>query len=105
MVTVVFFSRYGGVRSQLEVEYFGEVGVGLGPTLEFWTLVSREMQRQSAGLWLDSSSGAAGYCVAPGAAGLFPRPSQTDSEDWTLAGTLMAKFRQSFFVLQKKTVF
>jgi E3 ubiquitin-protein ligase TRIP12 len=84
---------YAGVRSQLEVEYFGEVGVGLGPTLEFWTLVSREMQLQSLGLWLDSSANpnGGGHCVAPGASGLFPRPRQEASEEWELAGTLMGK--------------
>jgi E3 ubiquitin-protein ligase TRIP12 len=35
---------YGKSRAVLEVEYFGEVGTGLGPTLEFYTLLSREMQ-------------------------------------------------------------
>ncbi len=83
---------YAGVRSQLEVEYFSEVGVGLGPTLEFWTLVSREMQLQSLGLWLDSSAASpGGHCVAPGPAGLFPRPQQSESVEWELVGTLMAK--------------
>mmetsp|Transcript_60146 Transcript_60146/g.106484 ORF Transcript_60146/g.106484 Transcript_60146/m.106484 type:complete len:385 (-) Transcript_60146:521-1675(-) len=36
----------------LEVEYFGEVGTGLGPTLEFYTLVSRELRRLELHLWV-----------------------------------------------------
>lgn len=35
----------------LEVEFFGEVGTGTGPTLEFYTLLSRELQRRSLGQW------------------------------------------------------
>lgn len=35
----------------LEIEFFGEVGTGVGPTLEFYTLLSREFQRKSLGLW------------------------------------------------------
>lgn len=37
--------------SLLEFEYFHEVGTGLGPTLEFYTLTSRELQRNELGLW------------------------------------------------------
>jgi len=37
------------------VAYFSEVGVGLGPTLEFYTLVSHELQRKDLGLWLDGT--------------------------------------------------
>ena len=38
---------YAGSRAMLEVEYFNEVGSGLGPTLEFYTLLSHELQRKS----------------------------------------------------------
>jgi len=37
-------------RALLEIQYENEVGTGLGPTLEFYTLVSKELQR--AGLIL-----------------------------------------------------
>ena len=36
----------------LEVEYFDEVGTGLGPTLEFYTSASREVQRLDLNLWI-----------------------------------------------------
>lgn len=35
---------YAGSRVVLELEYFGEVGTGLGPTLEFYTLLAHELQ-------------------------------------------------------------
>lgn len=44
-------SLYGADSTVLEVEYFDEVGTGLGPTLEFYTLASRELQRVDLGLW------------------------------------------------------
>uniref|UniRef100_A0A7S4P489 HECT-type E3 ubiquitin transferase n=1 Tax=Guillardia theta TaxID=55529 RepID=A0A7S4P489_GUITH len=47
---------YASHRSILEVEYFGEAGTGLGPTLEFFTLVAQALQNSKLGLWRDSSS-------------------------------------------------
>lgn len=42
---------YAKHRAVLELEYFGEVGTGLGPTLEFYTMLSHELQRKALGLW------------------------------------------------------
>lgn len=50
------FELYAGAKSQLEVEFFGEVGSGLGPTLEFYTLLSHELQRKNLGLWRDEGA-------------------------------------------------
>lgn len=36
----------------LQVEFQGEEGTGLGPTLEFYALVAAEFQRTSLGIWL-----------------------------------------------------
>lgn len=47
------FELYAGGKSQLEVEFFNEAGSGLGPTLEFYTLLSHEMQKRSLGMWRD----------------------------------------------------
>lgn len=38
-------------KALLEVQYENEVGTGLGPTLEFYTLVSKELQRVDLELW------------------------------------------------------
>ena len=39
-------------KSVLEIEFVGEEGTGLGPTLEFYALVSAELQKTSIGMWL-----------------------------------------------------
>lgn len=36
----------------LQVEFLGEEGTGLGPTLEFYALVAAEFQRTDLGAWL-----------------------------------------------------
>ncbi|KAL5706451.1 HECT-type E3 ubiquitin transferase [Ranunculus cassubicifolius] len=47
---------YSSQKAVLEVEYFGEVGTGLGPTLEFYTLLSHDLQKISLGMWRSSAS-------------------------------------------------
>ncbi|KAJ8767008.1 hypothetical protein K2173_012517 [Erythroxylum novogranatense] len=47
---------YSSQKAVLEVEYFGEVGTGLGPTLEFYTLLSHDLQKVALGIWRSSSS-------------------------------------------------
>ena len=42
-------------RAVLEIQYENEVGTGLGPTLEFYTLVSKELQRSDLELWRGDS--------------------------------------------------
>jgi len=42
---------YGKSKAVLEVEFFDEAGTGLGPTLEFFTLVSHQLQRADLGMW------------------------------------------------------
>ncbi|EME89376.1 uncharacterized protein MYCFIDRAFT_55795 [Pseudocercospora fijiensis CIRAD86] len=64
---------YGSSSSMLEVEYFDEVGTGLGPTLEFYSTVSKEFSKKKTKLWrenesLDNSE------YAFGKRGLFPAP-------------------------------
>ena len=44
-------TELAGSRSLLEVYYVGEVGTGLGPTLEFYTLLSRAFQEEQHGMW------------------------------------------------------
>lgn len=59
---------YASHRAVLELEYFGEVGTGLGPTLEFYTLLSHELQRKGLGMWRSDTgkdSEAAGQGVHP----------------------------------------
>lgn len=43
---------HAGRKSVLEVEFAGEEGTGLGPTLEFYALVAAELQRADLAMWL-----------------------------------------------------
>lgn len=45
------FERYAQTDSRLEVEFYHEAGSGLGPTLEFYTLLSHEFQKTSLHMW------------------------------------------------------
>ncbi|MDA4133620.1 MAG: hypothetical protein OK454_10945, partial [Thaumarchaeota archaeon] len=68
---------YGAAQSILEVEYFEEVGTGLGPTLEFYSTVSKEFAKKKLRLWRDSESGYPEDFVTT-QNGLFPRPLSGD---------------------------
>ncbi|CAG8950137.1 hypothetical protein HYFRA_00008372 [Hymenoscyphus fraxineus] len=74
---------YGASQSILEVEYFEEVGTGLGPTLEFYSTVSKEFSKKKLKLWRETDANDADE-YAFGARGLFPAPmseEQAASED------------------------
>lgn len=102
----------------LEVEYYEEVGTGLGPTLEFYTLVSHEFQKAGLGMWREDHGAFydASLCVentkfVTCPLGLFPRPwpSLTDAsngirvsevnEKFVLLGQIVAKALQDGRVL------
>lgn len=59
-------------KALLEVQYEDEVGTGLGPTLEFYALVSKELQRTDLELWHSPDSHGKEYVHHP--TGLFPAP-------------------------------
>ncbi|RDX51248.1 hypothetical protein OH76DRAFT_1401563 [Lentinus brumalis] len=74
---VKVFELYGSSSSILEVEYFEEVGTGLGPTLEFYSLVSKEFARRDLKIWRDADPTLPGpYVHHP--LGLFPAPISSD---------------------------
>lgn len=64
---------YGHSPSVLEVEYFEEVGTGLGPTLEFYSSVSKEFSKKKLKLWRENESNDDDE-YAFGKRGLFPAP-------------------------------
>jgi E3 ubiquitin-protein ligase TRIP12 len=64
---------YGASPSVLEVEYFDEVGTGLGPTLEFYSSVSRAFVSKKLKLWRENDAHKdSEYVFAD--QGLFPAP-------------------------------
>ena len=64
---------YGGSSSILEIEYFDEVGTGLGPTLEFYATVSKEFSRKKTKMWRTNDSNEQEE-YAFGKNGMFPAP-------------------------------
>ncbi|KAJ2903639.1 HECT-domain-containing protein [Zalerion maritima] len=68
---------YGASQSILEVEYFEEVGTGLGPTLEFYSTVSKEFSKKKLKLWREMDSNESTDFVSA-QTGLFPRPLGDD---------------------------
>lgn len=79
---------YASPRDVLELEYFGEVGTGLGPTLEFYTLLSHDLQKRSLRMWRHEDAAtmnrAAGgnntNGAAPAAAVTGPQEDTTDDD-------------------------
>ncbi|KAG2310305.1 hypothetical protein Bca52824_021862 [Brassica carinata] len=102
---------HGTRKVAIEVEYSEEVGTGLGPTLEFYTLVSRAFQNPDLGMWRSDRSSLAGKPMEdPGIlvppSGLFPRPWSATSaafpsvlQKFVLLGTVVAKALQDGRVL------
>lgn len=68
------FEMFGASPGILEIEYYDEVGTGLGPTLEFYSNVSNEFKTRHLRIWRDSQhhDNHLKYVETPN--GLFPRP-------------------------------
>lgn len=70
---VKIMEMYGtNSKYMLEIEFYDEVGSGLGPTLEFYSLVSHEWQRKSLCMWRECAAMDSDY--VPNRFGLFPAP-------------------------------
>uniref|UniRef100_A0A1I8FBX4 E3 ubiquitin-protein ligase n=1 Tax=Macrostomum lignano TaxID=282301 RepID=A0A1I8FBX4_9PLAT len=76
-------------KAELEVQFDGEQGTGLGPTLEFFSLLAAEFTRRDLGMWICEDPNAdeaedavaedgkpVGYYVTR-PSGLFPAPYRT----------------------------
>ncbi|KAI8146292.1 hypothetical protein BJV82DRAFT_601246 [Fennellomyces sp. T-0311] len=63
---------FGSAQSVLEIEYTGEEGTGLGPTLEFYAATSREFCKKTLNMWRDDDDQEGEYVVTK--QGLFPKP-------------------------------
>lgn len=92
--------RYAASPAVLEVEYKGEVGTGLGPTLEFYALASRAFVDDTLGLWRDCHN----------VMGLYPAPLPADSNKVALPacppciGKNVGYPRSGILVQRKKAV-
>lgn len=89
---------YGKSPDVLEIEYYDEAGSGLGPTLEFYSTISKEFCRRSLHLWRDdlydstSSSDTDVYVFSN--SGLFPRPLDPKQIDTANGQKILYLFSQ-----------
>ncbi|XP_020395487.1 E3 ubiquitin-protein ligase UPL4 [Zea mays] len=86
---VSVMTNHGPSNRIIEVEFEGEIGTGRGPTFEFYSTVSHELQRAGLGMWR-GDSGEHGFVHAP--FGLFPKPWPPSSQgiDFT---NMLQKFK------------
>lgn len=76
---------YGTSGGILEVEYFDEIGTGLGPTLEFYSIASKEFARRALKIWRDEDESKPGtYVFHP--RGLFPAPVGPGEQPASVSG-------------------
>ena len=92
------FDNYKTSNAAIEIQYLNEVGTGLGPTLEFYTLVSQELRRAELRLWRSGEPiRDENLKVNPLAnEGLFPAPIGKSAKKTQLNNSLQ-KFRVSVF--------
>ncbi|PWN36096.1 uncharacterized protein FA14DRAFT_164637 [Meira miltonrushii] len=93
------FELYGTNSSLLEVEYFDEVGTGLGPTLEFYAMVSREFAKKSTHMWRsdEGRSGESEYVYST--TGLFPAPCGQDDVNAESSGPVGKSRAHAFKIM------
>lgn len=101
--------RFANSKAVVTVEFSEEIGHGLGPTLEFFSIFSREMQRKDLGMWRhsnhvvvtssaqnvetisDSVDPAEAYVYAP--YGLFPSVLSSNEADKATKARIIELFR------------
>ena len=83
---------YGGSSSVLEVEYFEEVGTGLGPTLEFYSTVSKEFSKKKIKLWRENDSNDNDE-YAFGKLGMFPAPMTREQSETEIGKKILNQFK------------
>ncbi|CAF3546281.1 unnamed protein product [Rotaria sordida] len=93
------FHYHAKLKSKLEIQFLNEEGTGDGPTLEFYAMISNELQKYSLGLWWhhdDYEHNQTDYVRK--LEGLFPASYSQDNEKlnnicnyFSLMGILFAK--------------
>ncbi|KAI5814137.1 putative ubiquitin-protein ligase Ufd4 [Pyronema omphalodes] len=83
---------YGSSTSTLEIEYFDEVGTGLGPTLEFYANVSKAFAQKHLKLWRGSDArGPNPYITEVN--GLFPAPMDEKAAESESGKQILKNFK------------
>lgn len=87
MSATKILDNFGAMESTLEVQYTGEEGSGLGPTLEFYAAVSKEFSKKTLSMWRHDD--VVGDYVSS-KSGLFPMPMSA-SQKTTSTGKMTLK--------------
>uniref|UniRef100_K3ZBY2 HECT-type E3 ubiquitin transferase n=1 Tax=Setaria italica TaxID=4555 RepID=K3ZBY2_SETIT len=87
---VSMMTNHGPSSRIIEVEFEGEVGTGRGPTFEFYTTVSHELQRAGLGMWRGDNR-EDGFIHA--SFGLFPKPWSSSSMQGIDFSNVLQKFK------------
>jgi E3 ubiquitin-protein ligase TRIP12 len=82
---VKIMDLFGSSQPVLEIEYADEEGSGLGPTLEFYALASKEFCKRSTNMW---RKGETGELYGATQQGLFPAPMSKRTDAKTRKKTL-----------------
>lgn len=90
---VKVMDMYGHAPAILEVEYFDEVGTGLGPTLEFYSSASKEFSKRKLKLWRENESDNIRSEFAFGKQGLFPAPMSEQQASSSQGEKILNLFR------------
>ncbi|KAM0905228.1 hypothetical protein ACQ4PT_017513 [Festuca glaucescens] len=73
---ISMMAKHGSSAKTIEVAFEGEAGTGRGPTIEFYSTVSHELQRFGLGMWRGDNArkaeGETGFVHS--SFGLFPQP-------------------------------
>ncbi|WVZ96018.1 hypothetical protein U9M48_041707, partial [Paspalum notatum var. saurae] len=91
---VSMMTNHGPSSRIVEVEFEGEIGTGRGPTFEFYTTVSHELQRAGLGMWRGENSEDG---LIHARFGLFPKPWSSSSA--VLRGVDFSNVLQKFKLL------
>ena len=87
-VGLKLIEKLGYSQIAFDITFFGEKGIGEGPTREFFSNLSKEFCRTSMNIWRNSSTSDSLYAVD--SLGLFPRPD-ADNNKLELLGLLVSK--------------
>ncbi|OMJ18817.1 E3 ubiquitin-protein ligase TRIP12 [Smittium culicis] len=75
-------NKFANVDNVLEFQFVDEVGTGLGPTIEMYSIVCNEFLRKDLGIWYSNNnlnSPNSDYILPPN--GLFPLPFNSEDEN------------------------
>ncbi|ODQ65620.1 hypothetical protein NADFUDRAFT_5354, partial [Nadsonia fulvescens var. elongata DSM 6958] len=88
---VKLLEKFGSTNNFIEVAFKDEVGTGLGPTLEFYSNVSKEFSKKNLGMWREGDNAESEHVYDK--AGLFPAPMDDVLEEKSIGKSVLKWFK------------